>query len=322
MAVYTPITKEKLSSFLENYNIGQLENFKGVLEGVENTNYKIITSQDTFILTIFEKRVKEQELPFFIELQNHLSNKNIKCPSPIPNRNEQHIDTIEDKPCVLMSFLEGKKIKNSTSYHCHQIGRLTAKIHLYSKDFNVTRNNGLHQKHWEDIFGKCKNSKDRRYGELYQIIEQELQYLDKNWPRKLPTGIIHGDIFPDNVFFIENNVSGIIDFYFSCNDFYAFEIAICFNALCFDGIKENLSFNVTKAKKFINGYNEVRKISDQEKKYIKVLSQGAALRFLLTRVFDYMNIVDNALVKIKDPIEYLKRLEFHKNAKDFGDYFI
>ncbi|MBO6468904.1 MAG: homoserine kinase, partial [Pelagibacteraceae bacterium] len=209
MAVYTPITKEKLSSFLENYNIGQLENFKGVLEGVENTNYKIITSQDTFILTIFEKRVKEQELPFFIELQNHLSNKNIKCPSPIPNRNEQHIDTIEDKPCVLMSFLEGKKIKNSTSYHCHQIGRLTAKIHLYSKDFNVTRNNGLHQKHWEDIFGKCKNSKDRRYGELYQIIEQELQYLDKNWPRKLPTGIIHGDIFPDNVFFIENNVSGI-----------------------------------------------------------------------------------------------------------------
>ena len=171
MAVYTPITKEKLSSFLENYNIGSLENFKGVLEGVENTNYKIITSQDTFILTIFEKRVKKQDLPFFIELQNHLSKKNIKCPSPIPNRNKQHINTIEDKPCVLMSFLEGKKINNSASFHCHQIGGLTAKIHLHSKDFTVTRNNGLHQKHWRDIFGKCQNSKDNRYGELYQIIQ-------------------------------------------------------------------------------------------------------------------------------------------------------
>ena len=146
MAVYTPITKEKLSSFLENYNIGSLENFKGVLEGVENTNYKIITSQDTFILTIFEKRVKEQDLPFFIELQNHLSKKNIKCPSPISNRNGQDINTIEDKPCVLMSFIEGKKINNATFYHCQQIGELTAKIHLHSKDLTITRKNGLHQK--------------------------------------------------------------------------------------------------------------------------------------------------------------------------------
>ena len=202
MAVYTPITKEKLSSLLENYNIGSLENFKGVLEGVENTNYKIITSQDTFILTIFEKRVKEQELPFFIELQNHLSKKNIKCPSPIPNRNGKYINTIIDKPCVLISFLEGKKMNNATSYHCHQIGELAANIHVYSKDFTITRNNGLHQKYWRNIFNKCQNSKDNRYNKLYEIIEQELQYLDKNWPKNLPTGVIHGDIFPDNVFFI------------------------------------------------------------------------------------------------------------------------
>ena len=201
MAVYTPITKEKLSSFLENYNIGSLENFKGVLEGVENTNYKIITSQDAFILTIFEKRVKKQDLPFFIELQSHLSKKNIKCPSPIPNKNEQHINAIEDKPCVLMSFLEGKNINNSASFHCHQIGGLTAKIHLHSKDFTKTRKNGLHQKNWGDIFKKCQNSRDNRFGELYQIIEQELLYLNNSWPRNLPMGIIHGDIFPDNVFF-------------------------------------------------------------------------------------------------------------------------
>jgi len=314
MAVYTPITKEKLSSFLENYNIGSLEDFKGVLEGVENTNYKIITSQGNFILTIFEKRVKEQELPFFIELQNHLSNKNIKCPSPIPNRNEQHIDTIEDKPCVLMSFLEGKKIKNSTSYHCHQIGRLTAKIHLYSKDFNVTRNNGLHQKHWEDIFGKCKNSKDRRYGELYQIIEQELQYLDKNWPRKLPTGIIHGDIFPDNVFFIENNVSGIIDFYFSCNDFYAYDLAITTNAWCFD---KKESFQKEKFDSLLKGYQQHANMSNDEKSHFNTLLRGAAMRILVTRLYDQLYHPDGAMVVPKDPFEFFDIMKWHQNNSIF-----
>jgi homoserine kinase type II len=314
MAVYTPITKEKLSSFLENYNIGTLENYKGVLEGVENTNYKIITSQDTFILTIFEKRVKEQELPFFIELQNHLSNKNIKCPSPIPNRNEQYIDTIENKPCVLMSFLEGKKIKNSTSYHCHQIGRLTAKIHLYSKDFNVTRNNGLHQKHWKDIFSKCQNSKDGQYGELYQIIEQELQYLDKKWPGNLPTGIIHGDIFPDNVFFIDNKVSGLIDFYFSCNDFYAYDLAITTNAWCFDKKK---SFKKENFDSLLKGYQQHVNMSNDEKNYFNTLLRGAAMRFLVTRLHDQLYHPDGAMVVPKDPFEFFDILKWHQNNSVF-----
>jgi len=314
MAVYTPITKEKLSSFLENYNIGTLENYKGVLEGVENTNYKIITSQDTFILTIFEKRVKEQELPFFIELQNHLSNKNIKCPSPIPNRNEQYIDTIENKPCVLMSFLEGKKIKNSTSYHCHQIGRLTAKIHLNSKDFNVTRNNGLHQKHWKDIFSKCQNSKDGQYGELYQIIEQELQYLDKKWPGNLPTGIIHGDIFPDNVFFIDNKVSGLIDFYFSCNDFYAYDLAITTNAWCFDKKK---SFKKENFDSLLKGYQQHVNMSNDEKNYFNTLLRGAAMRFLVTRLHDQLYYPDGAMVVPKDPFEFFDILKWHQNNSVF-----
>ena len=177
-------------------------------------------------------------------------------------------------------------------------------------------------KSWRKIFDQVKDRCHKIHSDLPRLIEINLSDIENNWPDNLPSGIIHADLFADNIFFQNNKFSGFIDFYFSCNDFYAFEIAICFNALCFDGVKENLSFNVTKAKKFIDGYNEVRKISDQEKKYIKVLSQGAALRFLLTRVFDYMNIIDNAVVKIKDPIEYLKRLEFHKNAKDFEDYFI
>ncbi len=314
MAVYTPITKEKLSSFLKNYNIGTLENYKGVLEGVENTNYKIVTSQDTFILTIFEKRVKKQDLPFFIELQNHLSKKNIKCPSPIPNRNGQHINTIEDKPCVLMSFLEGKKINNSTSYHCHQIGGLTAKIHLHSKDFTVTRNNGLHQKHWKDIFGKCQNSKDSRYAELYQIIEQELQYLEKNWPKNLPTGIIHGDIFPDNVFFIDKNVSGLIDFYFSCNDFFAYDLAITTNAWCFDKKK---SFNKENFDSLSKGYQQHADMSNDEKNHFNTLLRGAAMRFLVTRLHDQLYHPDGAMVVPKDPFEFFNILKWHQNNSVF-----
>jgi homoserine kinase type II len=314
MAVYTPIKKEKLSSFLENYNIGSLENFKGVLEGVENTNYKIITSQDTFILTIFEKRVKEQELPFFIELQNHLSKKNIKCPSPISNRNDRYVNTIENKPCVLMSFLEGKKTDNSTSYHCHQIGELTAKIHLNSKDFTLTRNNGLHQKHWRDIFNKCQKSKDSRYGELYQVIEQELQYLDKKWPRNLPIGIIHGDIFPDNVFFIDSNVSGLIDFYFSCNDFYAYDLAITANAWCFDKKK---SFKKENFDSLLKGYQQHVNISNDEKNHFNTLLRGAAMRFLVTRLHDQLYHPDGAMVVPKDPFEFFNILKWHQNNPIF-----
>ena len=314
MAVYTPIAKEKLSSFLENYNIGSLDKFNGVLEGVENTNYKVITSQDTFILTIFEKRVKKQELPFFIELQNHLSKKNIKCPSPIPNRNGQFINAIGDKPCVLMSFLEGKKINNGSSYHCHQIGRLAAKIHLHSKDFTITRNNGLHQKHWGDIFSKCQNSKDSRYGELYQITKQELQYLDKSWPRNLSIGIIHGDIFPDNVFFIDNNVSGLIDFYFSCNDFYAYDLAITTNAWCFD---KKESFKKENFDSLLKGYQQHVNMSNDEKNHFNTLLRGAAMRILVTRLYDQLYHPDGAMVVPKDPFEFFNILKWHQNNSIF-----
>ena len=314
MAVYTPITKEILSSFLENYNIGSLENFKGVLEGVENTNYKITTSQDTFILTIFEKRVKEQDLPFFIDLQNHLSKKNIKCPSPIPNRNGQYINIFEDKPCVLMSFIEGKKINNGTSYHCHQIGELAAKIHLHSKDFTITRNNGLHQKNWGDIFKKCQNSSDNRYGELYQIIEQELLYLNNNWPRNLPMGIIHGDIFPDNVFFIDNNVSGLIDFYFSCNDFYAYELAITTNAWCFD---KKESFKKVNFDALLKGYQQHIDMNNDEKIHFNTLLRGAAMRILVTRLHDQLYHPDGAMVVPKDPFEFFDILKWHQNNSIF-----
>ncbi len=213
-----------------------------------------------------------------------------------------------------MSFLEGKKTDNSTSYHCHQIGELTAKIHLNSKDFTLTRNNGLHQKHWRDIFNKCQKSKDSRYGELYQVIEQELQYLDKKWPRNLPIGIIHGDIFPDNVFFIDSNVSGLIDFYFSCNDFYAYDLAITANAWCFDKKK---SFKKENFDSLLKGYQQHVNISNDEKNHFNTLLRGAAMRFLVTRLHDQLYHPDGAMVVPKDPFEFFDILKWHQNNSIF-----
>ena len=322
MAVYTKLDKEKIGFILSNYNLGNLKKFEGIKEGIENTNYSIETDKGKYILTIYEKRVNEHDLPFFSKLMLGLSNKNFICPKPISNKNNVHISDFQNKKFMIVSCLEGKSKKNLSPLECKIVGKESAKLHGITKNFNFKRQNDLSVKSWRKIFDQVKEGCKKIHPDLPKLIEGNLIDVEKNWPNNLPAGIIHADLFNDNIFFKNNKFSGFIDFYFSCNDFYAFEIAICFNALCFDGVKENLSFNVTKAKKFIEGYNEVRKISDEERKSIKVLSQGAALRFLLTRVFDYINIVDGAVVKIKDPIDYLKRLEFHKNAKSFEDYLI
>ena len=322
MAIYTKLDKEKISSILSNYNLGNLKKFEGIKEGIENTNYSIETNKGKYILTIYEKRVNKHDLPFFSELMLGLNKKSFICPKPISNKNGILISDFQNKKFMIVSRLEGNSKKNLSPSDCKIVGRESAKLHGITKKFHFKRQNDFSVKSWRKIFDQVKDKCNKIHPDLPKLIEGNLLDVEKYWPNNLPTGIIHADLFSDNIFFKNNKFSGFIDFYFSCNDFYAFEIAICFNALCFDGVKENLSFNVTKAKKFIEGYNEVRKISDEERKSIKVLSQGAALRFLLTRVFDYINIVDGAVVKIKDPIEYLKRLEFHKNAKSFEDYLI
>ena len=222
---------------------------------------------------------------------------------------------------MIVSFLEGKAKKVLTPNNCEQVGAEVAKMHEITKEFKVKRANDLSIKSWRKLFNLVKDQCVKIDKNLPKLIETNLVDVEKNWPKNLPSGIIHADLFSDNIFFHNEKFNVIIDFYFSCNDFYSLEIAICFNALCFDGQKHNLSFNVTKAKKFIDGYSSIRKILDEEKKNIKVLSQGAALRFLLTRVFDSLNTVEGAIVKVKDPLEYLKRLEFHKNSKNYEDYF-
>ena len=321
MAVYTKFNQNKIEEILSNYSLGKLDTFKGIEEGIENTNYFLSVNKKKFILTVYEKRVKSEDLPFFSDLMSSLYKANFKCPTPIINNQKKTITDYEGKKLMIVSFLEGKAKQSLSPLNCKSIGIEIAKMHEITKDFKIKRPNDLSIKSWRKLFDSVRDKCSKIDKDLPKLIEENLKDVEKNWPNNLPRGIIHADLFHDNIFFIRDKFSGIIDFYFSCEDFFAFEIAICFNALCFDGYKENLSFNVTKAKNFIDGYSSIRKLTEEEKNNIKVLSQGAALRFLLTRVFDALNTIEGAIVKIKDPIEYLKRLEFHKNSKNFEDYF-
>ena len=321
MAVYTKLSENSLKEFFLKYNLGKLLSYKEIKEGIENTNYFIKTEKGKFILTLYEKRIEEKDLPFFIGLMRNLFDKNFPSPEPIINKNGNYISEVAGKKSAVVSFLDGESKKNLSPENCYDVGVYTAKLHLITKDLSGKRKNKLSVSSWRNIFNKVKNNCSKIHPNLPNIIETNLDIIEKNWPKNIPSGIIHADLFPDNIFFKNNKLSGIIDFYFSCNDFYAFEIAICLNALCFEGKNENLSFNVTKAKKFIDGYSKIRKLGEDEKKCLKILCQGAAIRFLLTRVFDYLNLIEGAIVKIKDPIEYLKRLEFHNNVKNYQDYF-
>ena len=321
MAVYTKYNQDEIDEILSNYDLGKLETFKGIEEGIENTNYFISTKNKKYILTVYEKRVKSKDLPFFSKLMSFLEKANFKCPVPILNKKKETITNYNGKELMVVSFLEGKAKQNLSPTNCESIGVEVAKMHEITKNFKLKRENDLSIKSWRGLFETVKDQCSQIHKDLPKLISENLNDVEKKWPSDLPKGIIHADLFHDNIFFLKNKFSGIIDFYFSCEDYFAFEIAVCFNALCFEGVKENLSFNVTKAKKFIDGYSSIRKLSDQEKANIKVLSQGASLRFLLTRVFDALNTVEGAMVKVKDPIEYLKRLEFHKKSKSYEDYF-
>ena len=321
MAVYTKLSKSQLKEFFLKYNLGSIIDHKEIREGIENTNYLINAEKGKFILTLYEKRVEEKDLPFFISLMKNLFDKNFPSPEPIINKNGSYISEISGKKAAVVSFLNGQAKKNLSPLDCFEIGIHTAKLHLITKKLTGKRENKLSINSWRKIYNKVKKDCSKIHPNLARVIEKNLNEIEKNWPKSIPSGIIHADLFPDNIFFVGKKVSGIIDFYFSCYDFYAFEIAVCLNALCFEGKNENLSFNVTKAKKFMDGYSSMRKLNDEEKNSLKILCQGAAMRFLLTRVFDYLNLIEGALVKIKDPIEYLKRLEFHNNVKNYQDYF-
>lgn len=319
MAVYTKLAHQEVEQFLEQYNINNFKDYKGITEGVENTNYFINTLEEDYILTIYEKRVDENDLPFFINLLSNLSENKFPCPKPIANKNNQKINKIKNKNAALVTFLNGQSKNKITSDECFEIGKITAQLHEITKKFNVSRKNNLSIESWQNIFEKTIKQKIDLDETIIKKTKNYLNFLKDNWPKNLPQGIIHADLFPDNIFFTNNKVSGIIDFYFACNDFFAYEIAICINSICFDN---NSTFNMTKAKNLIDGYSSVRTLSEDEKKYLPILSMGAAMRFFLTRLYDFYHTDNKADVKIKDPFEYFKKIEFHSTIKNFNEYFI
>tara|TARA_B110000438_G_scaffold301994_1_gene358372 strand:- start:1380 stop:2336 length:957 start_codon:yes stop_codon:yes gene_type:complete len=311
MAVYSKVSKEELNLFLKEYDIGSLKSFESILEGIENTNYKIITSKDTYILTIFEKRVKSEDLPFFIELKKHLINKKFSCPKPISNKKGYIINIINNKLCVIISFLKGTQTENITNNHCREVGKILSSLHENTSDFKYKRVNSMSYVQWEKIYLKCRKYDNKIYKYLLNDIKKELSFLEKNWPTKLPMGIIHADVFRDNVFFIENKFSGLIDFYFACYDFLSYDIALTINAWCFD---LHGKFYKDKFRSIISGYENHRYLIDEEKISLSILLRGAAIRILLTRLHDKLFHQKESFVEPKDPEEYIKILNFHQNV--------
>lgn len=317
MAVYTDVADEDLAAFISGYEIGGLLSFKGIAEGVENSNFLLHTEAGYFILTLYEKRVDPNDLPFFLHLMQHLAEREISCPTPVPARDGKLLGTLAGRPAAIVTFLDGMWVKRPRPEHCDGLGGGMAALHMAGADFGMTRENALSVSGWRPLFEQCGTRSDSVAPGLSEEISKELAFLEAAWPEDLPTGVIHADLFPDNVFFLANKLSGLIDFYFACTDAFAYDVAICLNAWCFeiDG-----SFNVTKARALLNGYTRVRPLSDREFEMLPILARGSALRFLLTRLYDWLSVPEGALVTPKDPLEYLRKLRFHQSVTSVQDY--
>ena len=317
MAVYTEIPDAELVEYLKQYDIGELHSLKGIAEGVENSNYLLVTDAGMHILTLYEKRVNADDLPFFLGLMEHLAKNGLECPQPITLKSGEQLSTLADRPSAIISYLDGNSVKRPSSSHCRQLGETMAQMHLAAEGFEIKRPNALTVENWRPLYKMSGKGSDSVANGLSKLIEDELTYLEALWPKGLKTGIIHADLFPDNVFFLKDKLSGIIDFYFACNDVLAYDIAICINAWCFEA---DHSFNVTKAQAMLSGYNSVRKISNEEHEALPILCRGSALRFLLTRLYDWLNVPQGALVTPKNPAEYIAKLKFHRSVNSASEY--
>jgi homoserine kinase type II len=318
MAVYTDVAAEELAEFLSGYDIGELLSYKGIAEGVENSNFLLHTRAGTFILTLYEKRVARNDLPFFLNLMTHLVSRGIICPQPLKNKNGEALGTLAGRPAAIINFLEGIWPRKPNAAHCAGVGQALAKMHLAGRDFPMSRPNALSVSGWRPLFDQAASRADELQHGLRAFLGAELDHLENNiWPQHLPQGVIHADLFPDNVFFLGERLSGIIDFTFACNDILAYDVAICLNAWCFES---DHSFNVTKARAFLNAYSRERKLSADEQEALPLLARGAAMRFLLTRLVDVLNVPPGALVRPKDPLEYVRKLRFQQSVKSIRDY--
>ena len=319
MAVYTKIINKDIRLINSKFNIDEIKSFHGIKKGIENTNYLLKTKKEKFILTIFEKRVSNKEIPFFMKLMDNLNQSKISCPKPLKDKNENYLIKLKNKTACIVSFLKGKDKQILNINNCYQVGKIISQMHSITKKLKFSRKNSMSVKNLNPLLKSIK-FKSKKNSNLEKFLIQNLSNIKKNWPSKLPSGIIHGDLFIDNIFFNKDKLSGVIDFYFAANDFFMYEIAICINALCFDKKKNKFKINKQKVKNLIKGYESVRKITIGEKKSLNILCRGAAIRYLLTRLYDYSNTPKTALIQIKDPNEYYQKLITHNNLSSYRDY--
>ena len=321
MAIYTKISRNDVISVERKFNLGKIISFKGIKKGIENTNYLIRTKNNKYILTIFEKRVQKKDLPFFMNLMDKLNNHKINCPKPQKSKKGNYLVNIKNKPASIVSFVEGKEKNKLKIKDCYEIGKNIAKLHIVSKKIKLYRKNSMSLNSWSKLLNKIGNKYKKIEVNLNELIKTSFADIKKRWPKKLTSGIIHGDLFIDNIFFKKNKFHGYIDFYFAANDFFMYEIAICINALCFDKKNRKFIFNRKKSKNFLKGYSSLRKLSKNEKNSLNTLCKGAALRYLLTRTYDYLNTPKSAIIKIKDPHEYIQKLKVHNKFSNFKNYY-
>lgn len=317
MAVYTDVSEPQLADFIGAYDIGELLSYKGIAEGVENSNFLLRTTAGTYILTLYEKRVNRSDLPFFVGLMEHLAERGLSCPLPVHTRAGESLGELSGRPAAIFTFLEGMWTRRPAPQHCRAVGAALAGMHGKAADFPLHRRNGLAVADWRPLFESCGDRVDGIEAGLAAEIGAELDFVEANWPADLPKGVIHADLFPDNVFFLSGELSGLIDFYFACNDLLAYDLAIAVCAWCFE---QDGSFNITKGRALIGGYASVRPLSAAELAALPVLCRGAALRFLLTRLYDWLTVPDDSFVTKKDPMEYLGKLRFHRSVKSVSDY--
>ena len=319
MAVYTKIISKDINLINSKFNIDEIKSFQGIKKGIENTNYLLKTKKEKFILTIFEKRVSNKEIPFFMKLMDNLNQSKISCPKPLKDKNGNYLIKLKNKTACVVTFLKGKDKQTLNLNNCYQVGKIISQMHSITKKLKFSRKNSMGIKKLNPLLKSIK-FKSKKNSNLEKFLIQNLNNIKKNWPSKLPCGIIHGDLFVDNIFFNKDKLSGVIDFYFAANDFFMYEIAICINALCFDKKKNKFLINKQKVKNLIKGYESVRKITIGEKKSLNILCRGAAIRYLLTRLYDYSNTPKTALIQIKDPNEYYQKLITHNNLSSYRDY--
>ena len=319
MAVYTKINKKDISYINKKFKTKKFISFKGIKQGIENTNYLLRSKKEKFILTIFEKRVSKKEIPFFMKLMDQLSISKINCPKPLKNKDGKYLIKLKNKTACIVSFVSGKDKKTLSYKNCYDVGKMVAQMHISTKKIKVFRKNSMNIKNLNPLLKSIK-FKSKKFTNLEKFLKFNFKDIKVKWPKKLPKGIIHGDLFIDNIFFKNSKISGIIDFYFAANDYFMYEIAICINALCFDKKNSKFKINKKKIKNLIRGYESIKKISIKEKKSLNILCRGAAMRYFLTRLYDYTNTPKTALIKIKDPREYYQKLVIHNNLKTYKDY--